>query len=64
MGSPFERVVCGDFNGKYRETLDQMTLSQMGYPWNMKYEKYYEKKTAVLLAFFLFFNYATALNCS
>lgn len=44
MGSPFERVVCGDFNGKYRETLDQMTLSQMGYPWNMKYEKYYEKK--------------------
>lgn len=54
MGSPFERVVCGDFNGKYRETIDQMTLRQMGYPWNMKYEKYYEKKTAVLLAFFFF----------
>lgn len=55
MGSPFERVVCGDFNGKYRETLDQMTLSQMGYPWNMKYEKYYEKNGCTFSLFPSFF---------
>lgn len=49
MGSPFERVVCGDFNGEYRETLEQMTLRQMGYPLaavrNMKNMKTsYEKR--------------------
>lgn len=69
MGSPFERVVCGDFNGKYRETLEQMTLRQMGYPFaaarNMKNMKTsYEKRrySSVFPNDSPFFNVRAALN--